>query len=648
MSNLQAALDFLELHPDTVFFPAFWTESQHKGYIKWSEESSGDPEQLKSWAEKWPKAHFCINRVLSNLTVLDIDNKNGKDGDISLFDLEMEHDTLPETFRSSTPSGGNHIILAGEASTCIGKLGSGIDIPVMIPVPGSVVKGKGEYKITHNLPVAPAPEWIKQKAGEASGKAENRDDILVELDQPQHVADAIAFLQSARPAVEGDGGDNRTYQVACQVRDFGISEATTLQLMFQFWNDRCSPPWDADGLSEKVRSTYQYAQNPTGAATLEAIFSAPVVSYFPDAPTDYDLPKHISAYKGEAPVMDWIIDDWLPAGELIFLTGQGGTGKSRTALQLASSIATGTSWLGLNINRTMPVLVVACEDSDDELHRRWASIRKLEEYKELTEINKVPLYLWSRTGKESVIAYTENFQLKKGKFYKTLCDALKFMEDKHGENCEKLLILDTVSDIFAGNENERTTVNQFIKSVIGGITQRFNCTTITIGHPPKDDKVKYSGSTAWRNAHRAHWFFAMHENENLKDYRTLERAKSNYAATGERIVLHWERGAFNVVNEGDIFDEVEHANKETIFKAILDAETDEQPFGMHHNSPRWFKDFSIKNPEGKELSWEEKKRLVSALKVEGVVEDKKGQKRGNGLYTTTTEYDPLKNIDGEK
>ena len=44
------------------------------------------------------------------LVVIDVDNKNGKDGDAQLLALELQGYELPQSLEQSTPSGGRHII----------------------------------------------------------------------------------------------------------------------------------------------------------------------------------------------------------------------------------------------------------------------------------------------------------------------------------------------------------------------------------------------------------------------------------------------------------------------------------------------------------------------------------------------------------
>ena len=57
------------------------------------------------------------------------------------------------------------------------------------------------------------------------------------------------------------------------MRDFGVSIDNAFELMSADWNDRCSPPWELDALTDKVAHAYTYAQEPAGNAAPEAVFS---------------------------------------------------------------------------------------------------------------------------------------------------------------------------------------------------------------------------------------------------------------------------------------------------------------------------------------------------------------------------------------
>ena len=75
----------------------------------------------------------------------------------------------------------------------------------------------------------------------------------------------------------------------------------------------------------------------------------------------------------EPPPRDWLIYGLIPAREITMLSGDGGTGKSLLALQLAVAMATGTEWAGQVPNRGRTMFISA-EDDIAELHRRLAAI----------------------------------------------------------------------------------------------------------------------------------------------------------------------------------------------------------------------------------------------------------------------------------
>lgn len=73
-----------------------------------------------------------------------------------------------------------------------------------------------------------------------------------------------AFLETAPAAIEGEGGDQQTYAVACQGFSFGVSQTRAFELMLKVYNPRCLPPWSHDALWSKVENAYKYAQGEAG------------------------------------------------------------------------------------------------------------------------------------------------------------------------------------------------------------------------------------------------------------------------------------------------------------------------------------------------------------------------------------------------
>lgn len=122
-----------------------------------------------------------------------------------------------------------------------------------------------EYKVLSGTPkeVADAPQvlldllWRDETFGDEEGLAEAKDD---EGTKKRY----IAFLKHKEGAVEGADGEPFTLKVAMEGKDYGLSADITHQLMLDHWNDKCSPPWDADELRVKVRNAYAYGKRPQG------------------------------------------------------------------------------------------------------------------------------------------------------------------------------------------------------------------------------------------------------------------------------------------------------------------------------------------------------------------------------------------------
>lgn len=87
-------------------------------------------------------------------------------------------------------------------------------------------------------------------------------------------------MHDAPPAIQGRNGEHTLLLVAACLKDHGISEYTSVQLLAEFFNSRCEPPWDigegptADRLDVKVHNAWLYLkQTRPGAYTAAAEFA---------------------------------------------------------------------------------------------------------------------------------------------------------------------------------------------------------------------------------------------------------------------------------------------------------------------------------------------------------------------------------------
>jgi hypothetical protein len=591
LDMLQYALD-----RNWYLFPARW-ENGHKPLIKWRSESSNIPQTIQAWRDRWPECYLCVDLARSGLTILDVDVKKDAGGLKSLLSLEIMNGALPTTLKACTPSGGQHFYFTGAAKNSIGKLGPGLDVPVMVPLAGQTVPGKGEYIVTKNAPVAPTPDWIISASG---AWREVSQDIApgVEEDIPQNIVAAMSAISSQTAPAPRGTRNQWAYKAACIVRDYAISPETC-ELILSPVNDKiCTPPLSYAELSATIAHAYEYARSAAGSALPEADFD-PVYPNEPSTADDFSAAPaqpaapagvlHLDDLTGPAPERQWIIQDWLPEGELTALYGPPGSGKSMAALQLALAVASGTKWLNMPAKQ-MPVLTVACEDSADELHRRLASCKGDATYSFALDDpeTRKNWYGWPRVGADNILAQSDprTGKVVPGPFWPELRAQLSWMPKG-----PKLVVLDTIADIFAGSENDRPAVNSFLKTCLGRLRIDYEATVLIVGHPAKSDSSQYSGSTAWDGGVRSRWYMGKYEsNDRLSDHRVLSRTKSNYASTsaaGGRLVLQWVNGTFIPVIETEIIDPELNENCQLVYAAIAkEAESGSGLLNNHTLSPK--------------------------------------------------------------
>lgn len=244
----------------------------------WPAQASRDAHKIERWARKYPGCNWGIFTGKFGddgaLLVVDVDNKGGKHGDVSVLSLEMGGCDFPRTMESATPTGGRHLVYRVGVGVRQGVdvLGVGLDIRShggYIVAPGSTIDGTPYVVVRDGAPI-PAPAWLIERCGAARAKAVNRNP-LSGVDPERAHARAVEYLTKHAPeAVEGAGGDHTTFVVAAKLKDLGVDEATAARLMLELWHDGCG--WSPDELATKVRNAFRYGANPPGADAPEAQF----------------------------------------------------------------------------------------------------------------------------------------------------------------------------------------------------------------------------------------------------------------------------------------------------------------------------------------------------------------------------------------
>jgi len=224
----------------------------------WENWATIDRDKIKTYWEAHPKANIGIACGPSKVVVLDVDNKDSKNGSATLANIESIKGEI-FTFTIKTPTGGLHKYYQSNGSelrNTTGKLGEGLDTRAQggyVVAEGSWIGGK-KYLYVGGDFCNKLPQWIIDGT---KPKAE----IIQTKEKSANMADlnrACEWIENKAPhAVQGHGGDQTTYDVACKLRDFGLNEIEVFQLMAQKYNGRCVPPWSYDELRDKIDNAFE-------------------------------------------------------------------------------------------------------------------------------------------------------------------------------------------------------------------------------------------------------------------------------------------------------------------------------------------------------------------------------------------------------
>lgn len=241
------------------------------------------------------------------------------------------------------------------------------------------------------------------------------------------------------------------------------------------------------------------------------------------------------------PAREWYIEDLIPMRQVTLLYGDGGVGKSLLALQIAAAGAMSMETLSLK-PCAGKVLYLGAEDEEAEFQRRLADISKAHgrDLSDLFMFRLLPM-----ADKDALLSVPD----KSGTMQPTplWLDVSEFAESYE----PRLIVLDTVADLFAGDEIKRGQARQFI-TMLRKLAIRINCAIILLAHPSVQGMTSgtgTSGSTGWSNSSRSRLYLTRGDKDEDSDLRVLKTMKINYGKVGGEIKLRWHEGAF-VLDDG--------------------------------------------------------------------------------------------------
>lgn len=481
---------------------------------------------------------------------------------------------LPPTLTVATARGGRHLYFTGpNVQNRAGHLGAGLDVRSLggyVVGPGSVTEN-GEYRVIDDRSMAEAPQTLIDRCRAAKETAQrDRVDWLEETPAPR-LEDGRRYLDTAQIAVEGSRNET-AYRVATELWDRGITAKDALLMLTEpeGWNDRCLPPLDLDELRTTVESAYRRAQNPFGCRAADTVFGQVVI---PDTPSRQNAILSglfsFAEFAGQkAPPFEWLVPDLIPADNVTLLYGDGGTGKSLLALQLAVATVAGREWIGHEVHRRGPVLFYSAEEARSHMQARAEQVCAamdvaFEDLRGLCARSMVE-------EPEATFATFDRDTLKETPIWKDVVAAVRQLKPV-------LLVVDTLADVFAGDEIKRVQARSFI-ALLRKLAMTEAVTVLLLAHPSQAGMANSSGtsgSTAWSNSVRSRLYFRRDDTKLSgkadPDVRVLSVEKANYGQSGKTTTVRWVAGCFRRLADADAA--IRHLEAEAAFLACLRSAT---------------------------------------------------------------------------
>lgn len=178
---------------------------------------------------------------------------------------------------------------------------------------------------------------------------------------------------------------------------------------------------------------------------------------------------------------NWLIKNYLELDSTTLLYGASGSGKSFVAVDMACSIATGTSWQGHDTEEGA-VFYIAGEGHSGFKKR----FRAWQQQNNVTLQGK-PLFL-----SQTTIGLPDEAGLNK------LIHEIDLLVAETGHK-PKLIILDTLARCLIGDENFAKDIGGFIKA-LDTLRLRYGCCVLTVHHTGHNETTRARGSSALKAA----------------------------------------------------------------------------------------------------------------------------------------------------
>ena len=624
-------------------------------FIRWRDVSTTSESQIRQWWQKWPNAAIGLDLGKCGLLVVDADRHGEHDGVEAWGTVMAAHGFDPDSAPLvATPNQGNHHFFRQPADRQLGNgrgsLPPGVDVRGdggYVIAPGTVMADGRVYELFGYLGAAPAiPDWL------SAILEERRADIAKPISAPAFQPAAGNEIEELLSYIPPDLGYHDWIAVLMALHAVGASID-----LADAWSARGSKYKGRREIEQKWRSfkrsgttsrtlamlAGQYGapldeiairhngpdpaieeENRRYAAMLTLVAGKPVRRDTDPEPVDYLNIVRASQFASlETPTRRFLdARELIPMANVTSIYGDGATGKSLLALQLAMAVATGAPWLGRPVEHGN-VLYFSAEDDEIETHIRLKEICAAEGI-DLSQASGLQIALLA--GQSAVLAEED------GK-HATMKPTALFaaLERRLASSVSRLVILDNLADIFAGNENARPLARQFI-GMLRGLAIRYDCAVVLLAHPSMsgiNNGTGSSGNLAWGNSVRSRLYLRRVLSQDgqtiMEDdpcMRELDTKKMNYGPSGSSIRLRWEDHRFVAVDEprndnGDPF--AQSLKAERVFMHLLRWHLRHNKYVSPNKSGAWAPRVFADHPQAEGVRSKQFEKAMSILLEHGQI-----------------------------
>jgi RecA-family ATPase len=245
-----------------------------------------------------------------------------------------------------------------------------------------------------------------------------------------------------------------------------------------------------------------------------------------------------TAWRGIAiPPMQWLATNRIPAGDATILSGDGGSGKTIVALQLAVAVERGLGdWLGTTCEQG-PVIFFSAEEPEAEMRRRLHRVAR----KRGIEPDDIENLHFHFADPDSCLL---GMSRPNGPMVPT--PLFELLRSAAMDIRPALIVVDSIAATFGGNQNDRIHARTFV-GMFRRLAQDAGCAVLLLDHPSLSgitNGTGRGGSVDWQNATRARLHLETVDDLEGGTDRVLEVKKTNYGPCGEKVKLRWEDGCF--------------------------------------------------------------------------------------------------------